>query len=129
MGHDSDSVIYGKELILDVHECFAERFTRRSIRRYCKTLCKTLEMKRGPLYWWDDYWTLPWLRETEPHLKGTSAVQFIQTSTICIHALELQRALRLNVFSCKHFEVERVVAITLQWFGGRVVNEHVLDRM
>jgi S-adenosylmethionine/arginine decarboxylase-like enzyme len=86
-------------------------------------------MVRGPLRWWDDYWTLPWWRETEPHIKGTTAVQFIRTSNITIHALDLQRAVRVNVFSCKPFDPVVVRELTTQWFRGDVVNELFIDRL
>ena len=121
--------MYGKELIIDLHDSLVERFNRRSIRNYFKELCELLEMKRGPLHWWDDYWTLPWFRETEPHIKGTTAIQFIRTSDIRIHTFELQRAVRLNIFSCKDFDTERAKAFSIQWFGGVVVNEHVIERL
>lgn len=121
--------VYGQELILDLHECDSATFTRRSIRRYCKQLCKRIGMVRGPLRWWDDYWTPWWWKETEPHLKGTTAVQFITTSDIRIHALDLQRAIRLNVFSCKEFDPSIVKKFTAQWFRGIVVNELFIDRL
>jgi hypothetical protein len=85
-------------------------------------------MKRGPLYWWDDKWTLPWNRETEPHLKGTTAVQFIQTSDIRVHALDLQRAIRLNIFSCAEFDEAMATTFTCEWFAGKVVGTHLIYR-
>lgn len=86
-------------------------------------------MVRGPLHWWDDFWTLPWWKETEPHIKGTSAIQFIRTSDIRLHALDLQRAIRLNVFSCKEFDPSTVKEFTVQWFRGIIVNELFIDRL
>lgn len=121
--------MYGKELILDLHECRVETFNRRSIRAFFRGLCELLEMERGPLHWWDDYWTLPWRRETEPHIKGTTAIQFIRTSDIRIHALDLQRAVRLNIFSCKDFDADLATLFSVHSFGGRVVSRHVIDRL
>lgn len=120
--------MYGKELILDLHDCDASTFTRRTIRRFCKELCRRINMVRGPLHWWDDFW-VPWFwRETEPHIKGTTAIQFLRTSNITIHTLDLQRAVRLNVFSCRDFDPTTVKECALKFFGGRIVHDLFVDR-
>ena len=76
---------YGKELILDLHKCDASTFTRKNLKKYFVQLCKLIDMKRSKLTWWDDYNVPEEERQTEPHLKGTSAVQFIMTSNITIN--------------------------------------------
>lgn len=119
---------YGQELILDLHECDASTFTRKSIKRFFISLCLAIEMERGPLYWWDDKWALPWQRETEPHLKGTTAIQFIRTSNMTIHTLDMQKAVRLNVFSCKSFDAGTVKRLAVLRFRGQIVSEHNVTR-
>ena len=119
---------YGKELILDLHNCDASTFNRKSIRNFFKELCKVIDMERCKLSWWDDYGVPLGEQETEPHMKGTSAVQFIRTSNITIHTLELLNNVYLNIFSCKDFDTDIVREFSEGWFKGKVVDFHVIER-
>lgn len=119
---------YGKELIIDMHDCDISKFNRKDIKYYFIVICEALKMERCKLCWWDDKW-IPWFwKETEPHIKGTTAIQFIRTSDIRIHALELQKAIRINIFSCKEFEPRIVEYYTEQMFRGKIVSRHFIDR-
>jgi len=120
---------YGKELILDLHECDTSLFNRVDIENYFKLVCDLIEMERCELYWWDDQEVPPEMCETEPHLKGTSAVQFIRTSNITIHTLDLMGNVYINVFSCKDFDDGTVKRFTEDWFKGRTVNDQVVVRL
>jgi len=75
---------YGYELVLDLHECDKTTFTRPSLKQYFKKLCDEIEMEHDELYFWDDEGIPEHLKQTSPHTKGTSAVQFILTSSIVI---------------------------------------------
>jgi len=119
---------YGKELILDLHGCDASTFDRKSIRKFFKELCALIDMERCKLCWWDDYGIPPEEQETEPHLKGTSAIQFIKTSTITIHTLDLLQNVYINIFSCKEFDADVAKKLTKEWFKGKVANSHVIER-
>lgn len=119
---------YGKELILDIHNCDTSTFTRKSIRKYFKELCTLINMERCKLCWWDDYGVPLEEQETEPHLKGTTAIQFIKTSNITMHTLDLMENVYLNIFSCKDFDSDIVKKFSEQWFKGRIVNSHVIER-
>ena len=72
---------------------------------------------------------LPEECQTEPHLKGTTAVQFIMTSNIVIHTLDLMGNVYINIFSCKEFDPEDAAEFTAKWFKGKVVNSQVIDRI
>lgn len=111
---------YGKEVIIDLHECDASKFTRFHLHKFFKELCDLIGMERCELYWWDDLDTPADEKETEPHLVGTSAVQFIKTSNITIHTLDILRRVYLNVFSCKDFDAAVVLEISRKSFGGLV---------
>ena len=95
---------YGSELILDLHNCDPTTFNRKYIRKYFIELCKVIDMQRAKLSWWDDHGVAPEEQQTLPHLKGTTAVQFIMTSNIVIHTLDLLGAVYVNIFSCKDFD-------------------------
>jgi len=120
---------YGKELILDLHNCDSSTFNRKSIRNYFKKLCKLIDMKRGKLCWWDDYGVPPEEQETESHLKGTSAIQFIRTSNITIHTLDLLKNVYINIFSCKDFNTDSVKNFTKDWFKGEIIHFYVIERL
>ena len=119
---------YGKELILDIHNCDPSTFNRNSIRKYLKQLCALIDMERCKLCWWDDHGVPIEEQETEPHMKGTTAVQFISTSDIVIHTLDLLENVYLNIFSCKDFDAETAAKFSAEWFKGEIVNSHVIER-
>lgn len=120
---------YGKELILDLHNCDPSTFSRKSIRRYFKELCKLIDMERAKLTWWDDVGVPEEERQTEPHLTGTSAVQFIKTSNITIHSLDLLGQVYLNIFSCKDFDDDVAKGFSEKWFGGETVSAITVPRV
>ena len=120
---------YGKELIIDIHNCDPSTFTRKSIRKYFKLLCKQIDMEPEKLCWWDDHGIEPDLQQTEPHTKGTTAVQFILTSNITIHTLDILKNVYINIFSCKDFDTEIAMQFSEEWFKGKVVNSHIIERI
>jgi len=120
---------YGKELILDLHDCNPDKFTRHHINKFFKSLCKEIDMTPCKLCWWDfngykeDFDTAP------PHLKGISAVQFISTSNITIHALHDLKAVYLNIFSCKDFDSLTAMIFCEEFFEGKEVRNLLRDRL
>lgn len=120
---------YGKELILDLHNCNSATFTRKSIESYFKALCDLIKMERSELYWWDDYGVPPEEQETEPHLKGISAIQFITTSNVTIHTLDILKNVYLNIFSCKDFDTDATKTFSKNWFKGEIVNSQIIQRI
>ena len=119
---------YGKELILDIWDADPRRFTRPEIKRFMATLCDKIQMERAELHFWDYQGAPEAYRKAPEHLQGTSAVQFITTSTIVIHALDTLRRVYLNVFSCKDFVAADVTKVALRHFGGHVVKVSFLGR-
>ncbi len=120
---------YGSELILDLHDCDPATFNRESIEQYMIALCDEIDMEREDLHFWDDVGVPLAERQTGPHTTGTSAVQFILTSTVVIHTLDLLRRVYVNIFSCKDFDPNTAEALTVEWFGaGRVANSRTVER-
>lgn len=120
---------YGKELIIDLHNCDSSTFTRKSIRKYFKLLCEKIEMKPEKLCWWDDFGIEPEFQQTQAQTKGTTAVQFILTSNITIHTLDLLKNVYINIFSCKDFDTDVARRFSEEWFNGKVVNSHIIERI
>jgi len=115
---------YGKELILDIHNCNVLKFNRRDIESYLIELCDNIiDMEREDLHWWDYEDDLDGYKEAPDHLKGTSCVQFILTSTIVIHSLVDLKKIFINIFSCKDFDVEEAADFTKNYFSGVIRNK------
>ncbi len=120
---------YGKELILDLHECNPKKFNRKNIKLFCEELCREIDMEVCDIHFWDDTGVPVEEQQTSPHTKGTSAVQFIITSNITIHALDLLKKVFLNIFSCKDFDSNTAAEFVLAWFGGKLVNRVEVARL
>ena len=52
-------------------------------------------------------------------LEGWSAMQFIETSSITIHADEVSGRCFIDVFSCRQFDPDIAAAVAVAYFGGR----------
>ncbi len=120
---------YGIELILDLHDCDVATFNRESISEYFSQLCELIDMQREDLHFWDDVGIADEDKQTSPHTQGTSAVQFILTSSIVIHALDQLRGVYINMFSCKTFDPEIAEKFTAEWFGAGECSARFIDRV
>ena len=120
---------YGIELVLDLHNCDVEKFTRPSISMYFERLCVLIDMQREDLHFWDDEGLSEEDKQTSPHTQGTSAVQFILTSSIVIHTLDQLRAVYINIFSCKEYDPDVAEKFSVEWFDAKVCSARVLDRV
>ncbi len=120
---------FGKELILDIHNCDVSTFTRESIKRYCRKLCKLLDMVACEFHFWDFEEDPKGYEQAEDHIKGISAIQFITTSNITIHTLDKLERAYLNIFSCKNFDGITAREFSETWFHGTIVNAKVIERI
>lgn len=120
---------YGMELILDLKDCDSSVMNRKDLTRFFEELCELIKVERGDLEWWDfdgypeEYAAAP------DHLKGTSAVQFIMTSTIVVHTLDVLKKVFINVFSCDEFDAEKVRNYCERFFSGTHINKITVDRL
>jgi S-adenosylmethionine/arginine decarboxylase-like enzyme len=119
---------YGQELILDIHQCNVSRFNRADIDVFFAEVCHLTSMVQCERYWWDDVGIPDEEKQTSPHTKGTSAVQFILTSSIVIHTLDLLGRVYVNIFTCKEFDSSIVAAYAEKFFGGEIVGKHFIER-
>lgn len=120
---------YGKELIIDLHNCDTRLFTRKIFEQFLKELCHLIDMEREDLHFWDYKGDHKAYKEAPPHLKGISLIQFIKTSNITIHSLDKLKKLFLNIFSCKPFDSEVVLKFVELYFDGICVSHTEVDRL
>ena len=59
---------YGKELILDLHNCDIELFNRVDIDYYFKELCRQIDMKAEDRFWWDEEGVSEKEKQTNPKI-------------------------------------------------------------
>ncbi len=125
---------YGLELVIDASGCNPERFTRENIEAFMIELCDRIDMERAwdvekedylVPYFWDE---INGGSTPEPHLKGVSCVQFIETSNIVIHTLSMLHVAFLNIFSCKKFEQEDVEECIKDFFEAKIIKSTLLER-
>lgn len=128
MTNDTENPPYGLELILDLHECDNSRFTRSSIEDFLRGLCELIDMEQCELHFWDDVGVPLEDQQTDPKTKGTSAVQFILTSTIVVHTLDLMQTAYVNIFSCKAFDTGDAAQFTARWFKSSDWTSNVVVR-
>lgn len=119
---------YGKELIIDMSGCNVAKFTRKLIRAYFKQLCELIDMKPEDVYFWDDYHVPLARRQTDPKTKGTTAIQFILTSNITIHTLDLTGMVFINIFSCKWYDTELADRFTRIFFRAKEHKATIIER-
>jgi S-adenosylmethionine/arginine decarboxylase-like enzyme len=89
------------------------------IRRFVPALIDAIGMRaHGPLML---------ERFGDGELEGWSALQFIETSSITVHADEVFGRCFVDVFSCRPFDPGRAAALAVEHFGG-LADVRVLQR-
>ena len=118
----SDSTHYGMELIVDAHDCDPSLMTRKKIRAFLDLLITTLDVERAkpPFFWMED--------TPIPHLQGLSCIQFIKTSNITIHTLDITHSMYMNIFSCKFFDRFAVEELVRCYFKTSKVTFRLRNR-
>jgi S-adenosylmethionine/arginine decarboxylase-like enzyme len=102
---------WGMMAAIDLHGCDRTRLEDpETIRRFVPAVIEAIGMRaHGPLMI---------ERFGEGDLEGWSAMQFIETSSLTIHADEFSGRCYVDVFSCKSFDPELAATIAVEHFGG-----------
>ena len=102
---------WGLLAAIDLHGCERGRLADPdSIRRFVPSVIDAIGMRaHGPLMI---------ERFGDGDLEGWSALQFIETSSITIHADEVSGRCFVDVFSCRPFDPDVAAAIAVEHFGG-----------
>ncbi len=111
---------YGKSVAIDLCNC-RQASGRGVITKYLKRLCDLIDMEREDLHFWDYDGDPEGYAQAPAHLKGTSAVQFIKTSSIVIHVLDDTGQVFIDLFSCKDFNSETVAEFSAGYSWGMCV--------
>lgn len=104
--------------------------TKEILTEYFKTICELIQMERvGEPIFWTTEGIDPEELANSPHLQGVSALQWIKTSSIVVHAITGLSQVYVNVFSCKNFDCNLAEGYTIGFFEGTKVSCLVTDRM
>jgi S-adenosylmethionine/arginine decarboxylase-like enzyme len=106
------SAPWGMLAAIDLHGCERGRVEDpNSIRRFVPSVIEAIGMRaHGPLHL---------ERFGDGELEGWSAMQFIETSSITVHADEFACRCFIDVFSCRAFDPDVAAAVAVMHFGGR----------
>jgi S-adenosylmethionine decarboxylase len=106
-------VPWGMRAAIDLHGCERTQLEDPdTLRRFVPSLIDAIGMRaHGPL-------ALDRFGDAE--LEGWSAMQFIETSSITVHADEVSGRCFVDIFSCRPFDSEVAAAIAVAHFGGTV---------
>jgi S-adenosylmethionine/arginine decarboxylase-like enzyme len=91
------------------------------IRKFLAELVEKIKMQPiGP----------PVMHEFEPGNinGGWSAMQLISTSTITLHAANIDNTIYLDVFSCKSYDEDEVIDLVVKYFGPKRINRRFVYR-
>ena len=102
---------WGMLAAIDLHGCeIASLADPATIRAFVPAVIAAIGMRaHGPLRL---------ERFGSAELEGWSAMQFIETSSITVHADEVSGRCFVDVFSCRPFDAERAAAVAREHFGG-----------
>jgi S-adenosylmethionine/arginine decarboxylase-like enzyme len=102
---------WGQLAAVDLHGCDRARLADPDlIRRFVPALVEAIGMRaHGPL---------GLERFGDGELEGWSAMQFIETSSITLHADEVGSRCFVDIFSCRPFPGAVAAEIAVDYFGG-----------
>jgi S-adenosylmethionine decarboxylase len=121
---DTDREPFGWHLTVDMVGCrLADISSGEVISMYMVDLVdRVLQMKRhGDLI-------LDHFGHADPKTSGYTAFQLIETSNVWAHFGENHGGLYLDVFSCRWYDPDAVIAYTIATFGGKVLEQRFHQR-
>ena len=122
--------MYGYEVILDLANADASKFTRSALSEFLDELCiNILDVSPEERHFWDDYGLPPEQCQTNPKTKGTTVVQFLLTSNVTIHTLDILRTVYINIFVCSEFDKDRAIAFSQEFFDADIVKAITVERL
>ena len=114
--------VTGQEIIMDLKGVDPKLFHKKYFDKYFKEICKVVDMElHGKAKYWFDI-------HQAKYLRGISAMQFIKTSTITMHAFKYSKSLFINVFTCKLFDQKKAAKFTREFFKPKSIKTRNIMR-
>ena len=113
---------WGMSTSVDLYDCNPSTIRDADkIKEYVKQLCDLIEMRTFGeclvVHFGDD-----------PKVSGFSMTQLIETSLVSGHFANNTNAAYLDIFSCKWYDVEKMVQFSKDFFGAKSVIHKVSKR-
>ena len=114
---------WGYHLMIDCSNCNKEEISNiNNIKKFINSLIKCCKMKKlGDL-------KIENLQSGNKSLFGYCVTQFIHTSNITGHFMDVSGDAYIDLFSCKEFNIEEVINIVNQYFHPKKMNKHFIIR-
>jgi S-adenosylmethionine decarboxylase len=115
--------VFGYELIMDLYGCdLTVMRSKKKLTEYIDRLCPLIDMEKyGKTL-------LEYFGTKQPHTKGYSLLQFIETSSITGHFSEQWRISYINIFSCKSFDPAVAKKFTKEFFKAKQARTRFIVR-
>lgn len=112
---------WGYHLMLDCYEADPELIrSKTNIEAFAIALVKRIDMVA--------YGAPQVIHFGEDDKQGYTLVQLIETSNICAHFAEESNTVYLDVFSCKPYEISKVLETVNQFFAPKRIRERYVER-
>ena len=112
---------WGYHLMLDCSGCNHEQITsKENITEFAKKLVERINMVA--------YGEPQVVYFGSGNKTGYTLIQLIETSNICAHFCDDTNTAYIDVFSCKPYDNEIVVATVDQYFGATKIRENFITR-
>jgi S-adenosylmethionine/arginine decarboxylase-like enzyme len=116
-------VFWGFHLLLDCGGCDVEAISNReTIINFTKDLVKRIDMVAFGEPVAERFAT------HDPAKAGFSMYQLIETSNLSAHFVERDATAYFDVFSCKPYDIETVIACVKEYFGATNVRMNYITR-
>ena len=114
---------WGYHLIVDCSKCDKKKVKDLNhIKKFIDSVVKTCKMKKlGNL-------KVENLQDGDKKLYGYSVVQLIHTSSIVCHLMDLTGDVYIDIFSCKEFDIDKVIYVINTFFLPQKMNKHFFLR-
>jgi S-adenosylmethionine/arginine decarboxylase-like enzyme len=114
-------MVWGRLIIIDLYNCDKNLIkNKKEIELFIIELCKKIKMKR--------HGKAIIKRFGKNSLKGYSAIQFIETSSIIIHFDEINNKAFIDIFSCKKFDENNIEKFSKEFFKTKNSKIKILIR-
>lgn len=115
---------WGKELTIDCYGCdMGSIQDKHHLRAWVINLVKEIKM----VAYGDPQ--IIHFGKGDPKLAGNTVLQFIETSNITAHFNDFDGSAAINVFSCKDFDPDVVIANINKWFKPKHTQSEIKDRI
>jgi S-adenosylmethionine decarboxylase len=112
---------WGYHLMLDCSGCDHEKITSKdNVVEFAKKLVERIDMVA--------YGEPQVVNFGSGNKAGFTLVQLIETSNICAHFVNENNTMYLDVFSCKPYDNEIVIATVDQYFGAQDIRINYITR-